>query len=96
MTGRAHPGEVALEQGEPQECVDLVWGGWAVPVRVRVRMENAFALNAGRVSPMKWPCPVITGNVRSAGQKWRENENPPLRKLQIGDVGRKGGRADDD
>jgi hypothetical protein len=67
---QAHPGGAALEQEEVREWEDPAGEEWVAPVRVRVRKENAFALNAGHASPMKWPSPAIIGNAHNAAQRW--------------------------
>jgi hypothetical protein len=58
VTEQAHPGGAVLEQGEAQECVDLVGEEWAAPERVQVRMENACAQNAEQLLLMKSGRPV--------------------------------------
>ena len=69
MTELARPGGAVLEQGEAQEWVELGEEEWVAPERVQDPEENAFALNAGRVSSMKWASPVIIGNAQNVGQK---------------------------
>jgi hypothetical protein len=54
-------------EGVP-EREEAAKGEWVDQERVQVRMENAPALSAERVSLMKWASPVIFGNAQNAGQ----------------------------
>jgi hypothetical protein len=53
-----------------QEREEAAKEEWVAQERVQVRMENAPALSAERVSLTKWVCLVISENAQSAVQKW--------------------------
>ncbi|MDI7260989.1 MAG: hypothetical protein QME90_13855 [Thermodesulfobacteriota bacterium] len=55
---QVHPGEVAREQEEVQEWVDLVREEWVAPEQVQVRLENVCVQNAERLPLMKSEHPV--------------------------------------
>jgi hypothetical protein len=77
VTEKAHPGGVALGQGEVPEWEGPVEEERAAREQVQVRKENALVLNAERLSLMKSACPVILGIAQNAGKRWSGIELPP-------------------
>ena len=67
---KAHPGGAAPVQGEVQEWEAPGEEEWAALEQAQVRKENALALNAERLSLMKWAFPVIAANVPNVGKRW--------------------------